>query len=595
MENSGKNNKLLILVLLCISVLTIGIGVLLFCTLTPTVSSVKFTGDFGEENLIALNRQSVKGRITNPLINQYLYFKFDQQSLDEIKDKTEDSLRYSVCVTFKFDGKTKQSEKPFAFGFLYESDFDGPKKLKKQIPTRPLVAANLNECNKEFFKVSMMSRELPVGFFAFGKNKYSCLKAELLPSRIGFVKSGEESRINYFGFDTMGGTISFNGTAFDVNRSQDVNIKNRSSLIEQTFPGVLNIKMKSYNPEDYSKQPIVKIDYGGNILQLFRMPEEQEFNIQLSSLYNCNGKFSVLENSDLIESAVIIPNDFSVFDPDLPIKTDLGLVLSWPKENWRSSKYELFEWNNFPGALFFDFADYETQNKFFTRAAYFVEKSGYKGTIVSNEFCLTHHGYNAHDYKAADLARFFNALRSSPECFDEEIKLRNILLKNGVIVLGDDGNFKKGKGSVISISRESQEYQRKMLMAHESWHAIYFEDEDFRNAVSACYYMFDAGSMKFLKNYFKTTPSLNYDLNDEYLMQNEFMAYILQNNLKFVSTYFVNHASSPNAQYRMPDDCKYVIETKGAAFENAGAVLDEYVHSRWGLNCGRVFNVGLSH
>ena len=44
-------------------------------------------------------------------------------------------------------------------------------------------------------------------------------------------------------------------------------------------------------------------------------------------------------------------------------------------------------------------------------------------------------------------------------------------------------------------------------------------------------------SLEFLLKYFSVTPSLNYDIKDEYLVQNEFMAYLLQQPLSEVADY----------------------------------------------------------
>ena len=56
-------------------------------------------------------------------------------------------------------------------------------------------------------------------------------------------------------------------------------------------------------------------------------------------------------------------------------------------------------------------ASYEIQDAFFKRLAFFVEKAGHAGRIESLSALGGLHGYNAHDYRAEDLARFFDTAR----------------------------------------------------------------------------------------------------------------------------------------------------------------------------------------
>ena len=43
-----------------------------------------------------------------------------------------------------------------------------------------------------------------------------------------------------------------------------------------------------------------------------------------------------------------------------------------------------------------------------------------------------------------------------------------------------------------------------------------------------------------LTGYFTITPTLNYDIEDRYLIENEFMAYLLQQTLQQTPQYFIN-------------------------------------------------------
>ena len=81
-------------------------------------------------------------------------------------------------------------------------------------------------------------------------------------------------------------------------------------------------------------------------------------------------------------------------------------VLLYDPEHWRQPDYELFSWTRFPGILIMDTASYAVQSRFFKRLAFYVEKRGYRGRLIPEEEFAGLHGFNAHDYRAEDLARF---------------------------------------------------------------------------------------------------------------------------------------------------------------------------------------------
>ena len=272
-----------------------------------------------------------------------------------------------------------------------------------------------------------------------------------------------------------------------------------------------------------------------------------------------------------------------------PFKTDPGLIVSWPKNRWRTGDYELFEWDRFPGVLIIDTKDFAVQNDFFKRLAFFSEKMGYRGTLLTDEALEGMHGFNAHDYNAPSLAAFFTKAKAENFPLNaRELLLRDILLANGVIV-ADGTAYTAGRGALLSISQESPEWLRNRYIAHEGWHGIFFTDENFRNATAAVFYTTDETSRDFLTSYWQLHPNLNYDLNDEYLVHNEFMAYIMQQNVSAVAAYFVNLANWASVQKAIPSLAAYVRQTHGIPFEDAAKVFDEYAFDNWGLSCGRVW------
>lgn len=276
-------------------------------------------------------------------------------------------------------------------------------------------------------------------------------------------------------------------------------------------------------------------------------------------------------------------------DPLSPIPADPFTILEWPRERWRNPEREVFSWDRFPSILVFDTASYAVQDRLFKRLAFYVEKGGYRGRLLTNGEMTGLHGFNAHDYRSESLAAFFEAARKSGfELNREELELRTILIDSGIL-LRDGESFREGTGVVLSVSRESVDYLRYLFVNHEGLHGLYFTDPGFRSEVSRVYHSMDERAIGFLEGYFSIIDSLDYDVTDRYLMENEFMAYVMQQPYERVESYFsvnllerfVRHKGSAVL-------AEYIAETKASEFVRAAKELDEYVFTRWGLSSGRV-------
>nr|MDE5899123.1 hypothetical protein [Treponemataceae bacterium] len=315
--------------------------------------------------------------------------------------------------------------------------------------------------------------------------------------------------------------------------------------------------------------------------------------LQAAALLAPFGRFELSENARLVTRLVMASNSRALIPPEpartlAPLRMDPGLLVGSRPSAWRAADYELYEWDRFPGILFFDTRTYAVQDDFFRRLAFFVEKAGYRGRILSDAELEGRHGYNAHDYSAESLAAFFTEARRAGAALNaRELLLRDILLQNGVIAVAPDG-YSAGRGAVISISQESPDWLRRSLSAHEIWHGMFFTDEAFRNAVAAVYYTIDRKSLDFITGYWNSQPTLGYDPADTYLMHNEFMAYIMQQPLASVAAYFVHLANRGSVMRAMPELCAYVRGNGGSTFEDAARVFDAYAFDNWGLACGRV-------
>jgi hypothetical protein len=281
-----------------------------------------------------------------------------------------------------------------------------------------------------------------------------------------------------------------------------------------------------------------------------------------------------------------------------PIPLDPALILDYPPPSWRREDYEVFRWDVFPSLLIFDTADYAVQDRLFKRLAFFVEKAGYRGRLAEDGEIADQHGWNAHDYRARDLARFFEAARLADfPLLREERELEAILLDSGII-LNEEGRFAPGEGGLISISRESPSYLRGLFMAHEGFHGIFFIDGDFREFSRRRWEGLSPVARRFILSYFDYQ---HYDTGDEYLVINEFMAHVLQQPVSRAGRYFGETLASridasPWRRTVLPekDEEEGVWPVLAEAFLAEAVAFDAYVAGRWNLGAGRVHRIAVT-
>ena len=509
---------------------------------------------------------------------RYFSFTSDQKgAVQNFFEKNGDASLLIQITPQKVRSSSADENGAISFGFFYESV-----ERATEIQGVPVVTDTLQKyAGSPFALAFSFSREngVPEGFFIKSASKVRVDSAQILRAFIGHDFSGE---IPVFAFAPNGGTNNgtddFRGASLAFN-----SVNSREALMPK-----ITVKFK----ETEGSQ---KIAFGGEVLYIRRNDDPVE--IPTAAL---KSPFSLVTYPDEEEypiSVLMTSSDknllaFSLSGKNVlsPIKVDPGLIMKWPINAWRGNDYELFEWDRFPGILFFDISTYAVQDDFFRRLAFFVEKAGYKGRLLSDKELKGKHGYNAHDYKADDLARFFEKARlENFPLNDKELLLKEILAHNGVINVAGNGEVSAGVGAAISISQESPAYLRTTFIAHEGWHGIFFIDEEFRNTVASIYYTIDPQTLAYLRRYFQVTPSLNYDIRDDYLMKNEFMAYMLQRPLSQTATYFVEMAKREHSQQLAKKEADYIINTAGSGFESAATLLDEYVSDRWNLNAGRVW------
>ena len=591
--------KNITIMLSVLAVILVGLTVIV-CIKNSRVSSVVFESN--NTSLIAIDSNSRKGLIKETGTAQFGFSQIQKECFLQVYEK---SASAALVIRMEFTPTAAQKELlttgtalPFNLGILYNEDFDAHNKLKEPLTSKISVYADLSkrlsyadtqgvviDFSMAIPKSEHFEAFLPQGFFISSSVQCKILSACAAPALIGYDCSQTP---DFYGFASNGGVVNFLNTAVDFSGGSLV------FPVQNTKNACMPCIIIGLSQQEELKDKTTRLTIGGEKLYVRNAYNVEKLQIPCAALKSPFSNMEISENKECINSVLmkasnLYDSNISQEDRNLKaIKTDPGLILGYTQKNWRDERYEVFEWDRNPGILFFDIVEYNVQDNFFRRLAYYVEKTGYKGKLWSNEVLEGKHGYNAHDYSAESLASFFN--RATEENFrlnEEEELLKKILLINGLLI--QDGNLvKSGGGGVVSISRQSDAFTRSKLMAHEAWHTLFFRDEAFRNFVAAVYYTFDPDSRQFLLDFFASQTGLGYDLSDEYLVHNEFMAYIMQQRVADVPEYFVGRANLYSVRVFTPDLARYVRETNAKGFEDAAIILNDYTYDTYGIKGGNV-------
>lgn len=266
---------------------------------------------------------------------------------------------------------------------------------------------------------------------------------------------------------------------------------------------------------------------------------------------------------------------------------DPGVMLLEPPLS-AGQDFAWYRWDLLPDVIMFDFKDYATQDAYLKRLAFFVEKKGFAGSLASDKDIAALHGWNAHDYKTDDLARFFSvAEKTGFQLNPEELRLRDFLVEKKLLE-------RRGKeylglsGAIISISQESPPYLRHTFLTHESSHAIFFADSRYRQY---CVSMWNAMSKEEKWFWILYFGWMNYDTSSAYLMASEMQAYLIQQPAKNAEEYFTKtlverllehhpELEAPLADY---------MDTFGKEFASKAEMLDRWLRASYGFGAGTTF------
>lgn len=319
-------------------------------------------------------------------------------------------------------------------------------------------------------------------------------------------------------------------------------LEDLSTLLSEGRDGVrLRYRIAEDRFRDRGARPQITLELSGTAgasltLQAYLRPGTREVILR-PQLWDIDPqKLSVTDAPDGFQ-LLEVSGSAIIDDPDTPISIEMSELLRYPMAQWRRDDFELFTWTLYPEILWFDTRDYEVQARLFRRLAFFVEKRGFIGSLLTDEALQGRHGWNAHNYRPEGLAAFFNAVRTTDFPLNEyELQLREIILEQGIIVQDSDGRFLPGRGGVLSVSQASSPALRQLLVAHEAMHGAFYQEPSFRRAAFDYWdNVLDPRERGFWRDFFSW---MSYSPDDRYLMVNEFQGYLLQQSERAVRWYF---------------------------------------------------------
>jgi hypothetical protein len=302
------------------------------------------------------------------------------------------------------------------------------------------------------------------------------------------------------------------------------------------------------------------------------------------------------DGSGLSSLAVTVPAGVqadAIFAEVLPEETasrvDPGVLLLEPPFA-EGQDFLWYRWDLLPDVIVFDFRDYSVQDAYLKRLAFYVEKKGFAGRLAPDSEIASLHGWNAHDYKTEDLARFFSlAARSGFPLNDRELKLRDFLVAHGLLAKRG-GDYAARHGAIISITRESPAYLRHTFLTHESSHALYFTDAAYRDY---CVALWSSMTREEKWYWFLYFGWMNYDVSSADLMANEMQAYLVQQPPKSAGEYFRTTLPERVMEHHpeLKEPYAAYLARFGDEFERKARMIDAWLRDKYGFGAGTTFFV----
>jgi len=243
---------------------------------------------------------------------------------------------------------------------------------------------------------------------------------------------------------------------------------------------------------------------------------------------------------------------FSGPEDSFPIPRTRGLrqILDTTPSTFAGPQLQVYRWSLFPEIIILSFANLDVQDAYVKRLAFYAEKTGFRGRLVTDGELAGKHGWNAHNYNPATLADFFNKAESESFTLGkEELLLAKWCTEWGIIEKQASG-YIAGKGGLLSYSYDVPlgPLTRELLMGHEALHGIFYMLPDLRKEASSRWDALETESKTLIEDFFLYN---GYDIADHYLMVNEYQAYLLQQSADDLAD-FVNLKLVPRANKKVP-------------------------------------------
>ena len=275
--------------------------------------------------------------------------------------------------------------------------------------------------------------------------------------------------------------------------------------------------------------------------------------------------------------------------PMTPLPADFKQILENNSNQWRYSDWEVYSWESFPGILIIDFQNFNIQSHMLKRLSYFVEKRGYTGKIHSFTRLSGKTDWNAHNYKAKDLAAFFTeAVRSGAVLTSAESYLRELLLANGIIEKSGEGYTGGEDKGIVSVSQESTPHVRALLLTHEGYHGLFYAAPGLKDLVYDLWDKLVPEAQEMWVDYLKSADVWNYDYKNGYLLRNEMLGYMMQQ--KDFAEYFDN-MMFPRLLKRIPDKAEHYQQNRDVArqaFLDTAAKIGDFLLKEYNLSPGNL-------
>ena len=275
--------------------------------------------------------------------------------------------------------------------------------------------------------------------------------------------------------------------------------------------------------------------------------------------------------------------------PMTPLPADFKQILENDPAQWRYSDWEVYSWESFPGILIIDFQNFNIQSHMLKRLSFFVEKKGYTGKIHSFLRLSGKADWNAHNYKAKDLAAFFTeADHSGALLTAAETYLRELLVTNDIIAKNEAGYTGGEDKGIVSVSQESLPHVRSMLLTHEGYHGLFYAAPGLKELVYDLWDKLAPEAQEMWVEYLRTADAWNYDYENGYLLRNELLGYMMQQ--KDFGEYFDN-MMFPRLLKRSLGNAEHFQETHDAArkaFMDTALKIAIFLQNNYNLSPGNL-------